>query len=259
LGEVLLAQDTQLDRRVAIKRLYQNPDANAETAAAAIREARVLASLLHPNVVAVFDIFEFHGDVLVVMEYVDGRTLQEIGDFAPMLLPDFLTVANQSLRGLAAAHEMELLHCDIKPSNIMVSISPNGAFKVKVLDFGLARLAEVTQSKTPDDQERELLGSIYTMAPEQFEEEPMGPHTDLYSLGCVLYFILAGNYPFVGESVEAVVNAHLSHTFVPLEEVRPELPPALIAWVMSLMARRPEDRPASAYDALDSLRAATAA
>src|SRR6187399_2919293 len=84
LGEVLLATDTQLDRKVAIKRLYQNPEATAETAAAAIREARVLASLLHPNVVAVFDIFEFLDDVLVVMEYVPGRTLQELGDYAPM-------------------------------------------------------------------------------------------------------------------------------------------------------------------------------
>src|SRR6188474_2931647 len=111
---------TQLDRKVAIKRLYQNPEATAETAAAAIREARVLASLLHPNVVAVFDIFEFLGDVLVVMEYVPGRTLQEIGDFAPMAVTDFLAVATQSLRGLAAAHELTLLHCDIKPSNIMV-------------------------------------------------------------------------------------------------------------------------------------------
>lgn len=253
LGEVLLATDTQLDRKVAIKRLYQNPDASAETAAAAIREARVLASLLHPNVVAVFDIFEFLGDVLVVMEYVPGRTLQEIGDFAPMAIQDFLTVATQSLRGLAAAHELTLLHCDIKPSNIMVSSSPGG-WKVKVLDFGLARLAEVTQARTPDDQERELLGSIYTMAPEQFEENPVDVRTDLYSLGCVLYFVLAGAYPFVGESVEDVVNAHLSHTLIPIGEARPDLHEPLAEWVMKLMEKNPEDRFPNAYDALDELR-----
>ncbi len=255
LGEVLLATDTQLDRKVAIKRLYQNPEATAETAAAAIREARVLASLLHPNVVAVFDIFEFLGDVLVVMEYVPGRTLQEIGDFAPMALSDFLAVATQSLRGLAAAHELTLLHCDIKPSNIMVaSGAAAGGWKVKVLDFGLARLAEVTQSRTPDDQERELLGSIYTMAPEQFEEDPVDTRTDLYSLGCVLYFVLAGAYPFVGDSVEAVVNAHLSHTLIPIGEARPDLPEPLAEWVMKLMEKKPDDRFPSAYDALDDLR-----
>lgn len=253
LGEVLLARDTQLDRKVAIKRLYQNPDANAETAAAAIREARVLASLLHPNVVTVFDIFEFLGDVLVVMEYVDGRTLQEIGDFAPMLVPDFLSVASQSLKGLMAAHELSLLHCDIKPSNIMVSLTPNGGMKVKVLDFGLARLVEATQAKTPDDQQRELLGSIYTMAPEQFEEDPMDERTDIYSLGCVLYFILAGAYPFTGDSVEAVVNAHMNHRLIPLRTTRPELPPKLVHWVMSLMEREPSNRPASAEKALDAL------
>lgn len=257
LGEVLLATDTQLDRKVAIKRLYQNPEASAETAAAAIREARVLASLLHPNVVAVFDIFEFLGDVLVVMEYVPGRTLQEIGDYAPMALTDFLTVATQSLRGLAAAHELTLLHCDIKPSNIMVASSSAGGWKVKVLDFGLARLAEVTQARTPDDEERELLGSIYTMAPEQFEEEAVDARTDLYSLGCVLYFVLAGAYPFVGESVEDVVNAHLSHTLIPVGEARPDMPPPLAEWVMKLMEKNPADRFETAYDALDELRLIT--
>jgi serine/threonine protein kinase len=257
LGEVLLATDTQLDRRVAIKRLYQNPDATAETAAAAIREARVLASLLHPNVVAVFDIFEFVGDVLVVMEYIPGRTLQEIGDYAPVTVDDFLTIATQSLLGLSAAHDVSMLHLDIKPSNIMVSPAPSGGWKVKVLDFGLAQLAQVTQMRTPDDEERELLGSIFTMAPEQFEEEKLGPYTDLYSLGCVLYFILTGGYPFVGESVEAVVSAHLTHTLIPIGEARPDLPPTVADWVMKLMERNPADRPASAYAALDLLRAAS--
>lgn len=254
LGEVLLAIDTQLDRKVAIKRLYQDPDATAETAAAAIREARVLASLLHPNVVAVFDIFEFLGDILVVMEYVPGRTLQEVGDFAPVALSDFLSVASQSLRGLAAAHELNLLHFDIKPSNIMVAASPSSGWKVKVLDFGLAKLVEATHVRTPDDQERELLGSIYTMAPEQFEEDPVDARTDLYSLGCVLYFVLAGGYPFVGDSVEDVVSAHLSQTCIPIGEARPDLPDTLADWVMKLMARKPEDRFQTAYDAFDELR-----
>ena len=257
-GEVILATDTQLDRRVSIKRLYQTPDVTEETAAAAIREARVLASLLHPNVVAVFDIFEFHDDVLVVMEYINGWTLQEIGNFAPLELPDFMAVATQSLRGTAAAHQISLLHLDIKPSNIMVSPVPNGGWKVKVLDFGLARRAEVTKMRTPDNKEREFLGSIYTMAPEQFEEDTLDARTDLYSLGCVFYFVLTGSYPFDGDSVEAVANAHLTHTLLPLEEARPDLPAEISSWVMHLMEKNPAQRPASAYSALDDLRAATA-
>jgi serine/threonine-protein kinase len=258
LGEVLLATDTQLDRRVAIKRLYRDPEATAETAAAAIREARVLASLLHPNVVAVFDIFEFVGDVLVVMEYIPGRTLQEIGDYAPVTVEDFLTIATQSLLGLAAAHDVEMLHLDIKPSNIMVSPGPSGKWKVKVLDFGLAQLLQTNHLRTPDDEERELLGSIFTMAPEQFDEEKLGPYTDLYSLGCVLYFILTGGYPFVGESVEMVVSAHLTHTLIPIGEARPDLPPAVADWIMKLIERDPANRPQSAYAALDLLRVASA-
>jgi len=254
LGEVLLATDVQLDRQVAIKRLYQDPDATAETSEASIREARVLASLLHPNVVAVFDIFEFLGDVLVVMEYVNGRTLQEIGDFAPMEIADFLAVASQSLLGVAAAHDIELLHMDIKPGNIMVANSTAGSWKVKVLDFGLARLAEMTHKRTPDDQPRELLGSVYTMAPEQFEETPQDVRTDLYSLGCVFYFVLTGSYPYDGDSVEAVINAHLTHTLLPLDQARPDLPPELATWVMKFVETSPPDRHQCAYEALDELR-----
>lgn len=252
LGEVLLAKDTQLDRWVAIKRLYKSPESSEETAAAAIREARVLASLQHPNVVIVHDIFEFYGDVLVVMEYVTGRTLQEIGDHAPMVFSDFVTVATQSLMGVAAAHEIDVLHCDIKPGNIMVSPGKKSAWKVTVLDFGMARLSRTAQLRTPDDEERVLLGSIYFMAPEQFEEEQLDVRTDLYSLGCVFYFILAGALPFEGETVEDVANAHLDGRHTPIEELRPDLPRPVCTWLRQLMVRQPADRPASAEKALAS-------
>jgi serine/threonine protein kinase len=112
--------------------------------------------------------------------------------------------------------------------------------------------------RTPDNKERELLGSIYTMAPEQFEEDPIDARTDLYALGCVLYFVLTGSYPFDGDSVQAVVNAHLTHTLLPLEEARPDLPAKISSWVMQLMKRNSAERPDSADSALDALRAATA-
>ena len=255
LGEVLLATDTLLGRKVAIKRLYQDPEADEEASAAAIREARVLASLLHPNTVTVFDIFEFIGDVLVVMEYVPGHTLQEIGDHSPVTLDDFLIIAQQSLLGIHAAHDISLLHLDIKPSYIMVAPTPKG-WAVKVLDFGLARLVQTVHVRTPDDQERKLLGSIYTMAPEQFEETPLGTYTDLYSLGCVLYFLLAGVFPFTGDSVEAVVNAHLTQTPTPLSILRRDIPPQISDWVMQLLEKDPARRPASAIDLLKELEAA---
>lgn len=252
---MLLANDTLLGRKVAIKRLYQNPGADEEASAAAIREARVLASLVHPNTVTVFDIFEFIGDVLVVMEYVRGHTLQEIGDHSPVTVDDFVGIAQQSLLGIHAAHDISLLHLDIKPSNIMIAPTPKG-WNLKVLDFGLARLVQATHVSTPDDQPRELLGSIYTMAPEQFHETPLGTYTDIYSLGCVLYFLLAGVFPFTGDSVEAVVNGHTSVPPTDISLLRQDLPTPLAEWLMRLLEKDPTVRPDSAVDLLRDLEAA---
>ncbi|MDX2079639.1 MAG: serine/threonine-protein kinase [Terrimicrobiaceae bacterium] len=253
LGEVLLATDLQLDRRVAIKRLFSNPDRSEETAAAAIREARSLASLLHPNVVTVFDIVDFLGDILVIMEYVPGRTLQEICDHAPLRCDDFLTVARGSLAGIEAVHDAGMLHLDVKPGNIMVSAGKQDTWKVKVLDFGLAQLLQTGLGTTTDGEPREVLGSIYTMAPEQLEGLPVGEWTDLYSLGCVFYFTLAGSYPFTGASVDDVIAAHLEQRLTPLDAIRPDLPSEVTQWVMGFLAVQPADRFHSAGEALQRL------
>lgn len=253
LGEVLLATDLQLDRRVAIKRLFTSPDRSEETAAAAIKEARSLASLLHPNVVTVFDIVEFLGDILVVMEYVPGRTLQEICDHAPLRSDDFLTVARGSLAGLEAVHEAGMLHLDIKPGNIMVAAGKNDTWKVKVLDFGLAQILQAGLIPPNGDEPREVLGSIYTMAPEQLEGSEIGEWTDLYSLGCVFYFALAGAYPFTGASVDDVIAAHLDQRYTPLDVIRPDLPREVSEWVSRFLAVQPAQRMASATEALRSL------
>jgi len=123
---------------------------------------------------------------------------------------------------------------------------------VKILDFGLAKIIDEPTLQTMDHS-GSLMGSIFMISPEQLEGRPIDHRTDLYSLGCVFYKALSREYPFRGKSVPAVITAHLSHAHEPLGTLRPDLPPALVAWVEHLFAREPRDRPATALEALDSL------
>jgi tRNA A-37 threonylcarbamoyl transferase component Bud32 len=257
LGEVFRAEDTQLHRLVAIKRLHGEEIDAGERARKVIQEARHLAALQHPNIVTVYDVIEDRGDVLVVMELLRGRTLQEIVEKAPLLEADFVNVMRQTLEGLIAAHSLEMLHRDIKPGNLMLVDLPSGAFQVKILDFGLAKIA-VEPSLQTMDQTGALMGSVYTMSPEQFEGRPLDVRSDLYSLGCVAYFSLAGYYPFNGKNVPEVICAHLQRRMAPLKELRPDVSPEICEWVGRLMATYPHNRPDSAAAALEELSAITA-
>lgn len=251
-GEVFRAQDRQLERRVAIKRLHNAfgvaPDDK-------LREARNLASLQHPNIVTVYDFLEENGDILVVMELLEGRTLDQIAANAPLLGGDFAEMMRQILEGLVAAHALGMIHRDIKPGNLMILDLPSGAFQVKILDFGLACMAAGPTVPTVDE-EGCVTGSVFYMPPEQLEGGLMDARSDLYSLGCVAYFALCSRNPFVGATVAEVIESHLNHTLVPLSTLRPDLPPSLCAWVDRLMARHPTERPDSAAQALAELQEA---
>lgn len=254
LGEVYRAEDTQLHRLVAIKRMHSEDIEAGERAEKVIQEARHLAALQHPNIVTVYDVIEDRGDVLVVMELLRGRTLQDIVESAPLLEQDLVKVMQQTLEGLIAAHALGMLHRDIKPGNLMLVDLPSGAFQVKILDFGLAKIAPEPSSQTLD-QTGALLGSVYTMSPEQFEGRPLDVRSDLYSLGCVAYFALTGYYPFNGKNVPEVICAHLQRRMAPLKTLREDLSPDLCDWVSRLMATYPEHRPQSAAGALEELQA----
>jgi serine/threonine protein kinase len=250
VGEVMLAQDTQLERRVAVKRIRVEVGESGWRSQLAIDEAKRLARLQHPNIVTVHDVLDHKGDVLLVMEYLRGYTLDDLK--APMLLEEFVEVARQTLSGLGAAHALGMVHLDIKPTNIMLTWLATGQLQVKLLDFGLATMMDrpARQSLTKNGQ---ILGSVHTMAPEQFEQEPVGIYTDLYSLGCVFYRALSRQDAFEGESMGEVIQAHLHRVLKPLGEWRPDLPAGICTWVDKLMARRPEDRPKDATSALASL------
>lgn len=252
LGVVHRAIDTQLGREVAIKRV--RVDSNEpidELTENLIREARTLSTLKHPNIVTIHDVGRDEQGPFVVMELLEGETLDVIIERAALPLGNFKEFAVQSLEGMIAAHSAGLIHRDLKPTNLMLVWLPSGKFQVKILDFGLAQFFLTPAGRTAD-QEDSILGSIHFMTPEQFERAPLDARSDLYSLGCIFYFTLAGQYPFQGKSPMDVMTAHLYHQLTPLHDLRPDVPESICTWIDSLMARQMDDRPADARAALDT-------
>lgn len=247
-GAVYLAHDTLLDRWVAIKKVTGELGSNPVQDA--FREARQLASLQHPNIVTLFDFITSDEELFVVMEYVAGYNIDDIG--APMEAEFFMEFARQCLEGLSAAHAIGLVHRDIKPGNIMLAELPMGGFQIKLLDFGMAKVMAEPSLQTMDHA-GSITGSIFMISPEQLSRQPIDHRSDLYSLGCVFYQALTGSAPFQGSDVPALIAAHLQHDFTPLATIRPDLPPGVAGWVEKLFAFSKDDRPASAAKALEEL------
>lgn len=251
VGAVYRAFDKQLNREVAIKRVlagggYENQD---EATKAMLKEATALCSVQHPNIVTVFDSGVDEDGPFVVMELLSGRTIDEMVERGTLTFQDFREVALQSQEALIAAQDLDLVHRDIKPTNVMVTWLPSGRFQVKLVDFGLAKFSPKPSLQTIDHGDA-VFGSIHFMAPEQFERTELDKRTDLYSMGCVYYFTLAGKYPFDGEIAPQVMAAHLNHTVTPIGELRPDLPAWLCDWVMWHLERSMDVRPADAREAL---------
>ncbi|MHC4507507.1 MAG: protein kinase domain-containing protein, partial [Planctomycetota bacterium] len=199
-GVVYLAHDMKLDRSVAIKSLPPEVKDNPKALSRFTREARVLASLNHPNIAAIHEeLEEAEGAVYLVLEYVPGQTLAEYIAKGPLKLQEALTIALQIAEALAAAHEHDVIHRDLKPGNI--KITPEG--KVKVLDFGLAK---AVGGEAPDQQSTvtepgRVIGTPAYMSPEQARGKPADKRSDVWSFGCVLYEMLTGRIPFKGETI----------------------------------------------------------
>jgi len=253
LGAVYKAFDTQLQREVAIKRVLSPDQATEEEVKEAARklieEAQTLSCLNHPNIVTVFDVGQDEQGGFVVMELLRGETLDETISRGVLTREDFVEVVYQTMEALIAAQASDVIHRDIKPTNIMVIWQASGKFQLKILDFGLAKFSKTPSVQTMD-QEESVLGSIFFMAPEQFERGELDARTDLYQMGCVYYNALTGQYPFNGDTAPQVMNAHLQHKVIPLDQIRPDLPPAICQWVMWLINRDIDHRPVDARDAL---------
>jgi hypothetical protein len=255
LGEVFIATDTQLQREVALKRMKPIEGTSADDL---LNEAKVLSALQHPNILTVYDVGRDPNGAFVITELLRGETLEQVIARGALTYDDFRHVVTQSLEGLIAAQAMGLVHRDLKPGNLMVIWHASGKFQLKILDFGLAKISQHA-SKQTEDQEAGILGSIFFMAPEQFERAPLDGRTDLYAMGCIYYFALTGKYPFTGETAPAVMAAHLQHMLEPLAALRPDLPPWLCDWTMWLINRNPDDRPGDAKQALDAFQQQAAA
>lgn len=252
LGAVFRAFDTQLKRDVALKRLLPSEDTEAIEVEAdnLINEATTLSALQHPNIVTVYDVGKDDEGAFVVMELLKGETFDCTVERGALPEKDFRGVVSQTMEALVAAHHTKIIHRDLKPSNLMVNWLPSGKFQIKILDFGLAKFSKAPSVQTADQGDA-VLGSIYFMAPEQFERVPLDARTDLYSMGALYHYCLTGQYPFDGDTAPQVMAAHLQNKVAPLHELRPDLPKWMCDWVMWLISREMDQRPQSAQQALD--------
>ncbi|BDS07968.1 hypothetical protein NT6N_30080 [Oceaniferula spumae] len=252
-GAVFLAQDTELGRDVAIKRLKHNSNDTATLFPDTLRrEARVLASLNHPNIVTIHDVYRDEGEICVVMELLNGETMNEVAQRSSLDLEDLAELVQQSQDALLAAHENDIVHGDLKPENIMRIHSGNGRPQYKLLDFEQARLTDLSQRT--DQILLSTYGSPHFMAPERFEGTPPTRAADIYAMGCVYYHALTGTLPFQGSTPVEVMYSHLNHIVTPLCELRPDLPAWVGQWIDWQLTRNPSDRPRSSLAVSESFR-----
>ena len=244
MAEVYLGRDTRLDRDVAIKLLRDELNSDPSFITRFRREATSAASLNHHNIVAVYDTGEDDGIPYIVMEYVEGRTLRDVlRAEGPMLPRRALEVCADVCAALAFSHAAGIIHRDIKPANVM--LTPNGV--IKVMDFGIARAMSTTVTMT---QTAAVIGTAQYLSPEQARGEHVDARSDLYSAGCLLYELVAGRAPFVGDSPVAVAYQHVREQPVAPSQLNRDIAPAVDAVVLKAMAKNPGNR----YQNADEMR-----
>jgi eukaryotic-like serine/threonine-protein kinase len=242
MGEVFEATDLTLHRNVAVKLLSPSLVQDEPARARFLREARALAQVNSPHVVAVYDAGEDDERPYLVMELVEGTTLERELERAGRLEPPrAVAIAKDIASGLASAHEQGIVHRDVKPSNVF--LTPSDAAKVG--DFGIARLERPDATLTLTGQ---TFGSPPYVAPEQATGGKVDARADLYSLGCVLFQMLVGRRPFSGDDAVSLVYQHVHTTPPRVDSLHPEVPVALGDLVAGLMAKDPDDRPDSAEE-----------
>ena len=257
MGDVYLAEDTRLKRRVALKSLSERWAREPTARRYLIHEARAAAALNHPAIAAVYDVLDVEGTTYIVMEYVPGETLAERLQRGPASIGEALWAGGQICEALVEAHSHGILHRDLKPSNIVVT--PDG--RLKVLDFGLAKwltLDAPSESASGvfgvSSGGHRVVGTPAYVPPERFQNRPPDEREDVYATGVILYELLAGRRPFSGGNAVELGAAILNGTPTPLRSVNPAVPEDVAAVVARAMARDSAARPASAGALRDDLR-----
>ncbi|SNV64013.1 Serine/threonine-protein kinase PrkC [Veillonella rodentium] len=248
MADVYLGEDTLLGRPVAIKILHANFANDDEFVKRFKREAQAAGKLNHPNIVNMYDVGFDQNLHYIIMEYVDGETLKEyITRHGRLSIDEAVKFTIAIAEGLEHAHAMGIVHCDIKPHNVIITRTG----RVKVTDFGIARAMNATNTVMYTNS---ILGSAHYLSPEQASGKPIDGNTDIYSLGVVLYEMLTGRVPFEGETPIAVALKHVREKVTPPTRYNPSIPPLLEAVVMKALAKNPADRFESISDMISDLR-----
>jgi serine/threonine protein kinase/tetratricopeptide (TPR) repeat protein len=260
MGEVYLAEDTKLDRKVALKILPAEVASHRDRMERFVREAKAAAALNHPNIAHIYEIDEADGVHFIAMELVEGETLDGSINGKPLQLKEALAIATQIAEGLSEAHGHGIIHRDIKPGNIIIAARG----PVKVMDFGLAKVIEAREAINPEAETKNLLtspgaiiGTMPYMSPEQVKGERLDARTDIFSFGVVLYETLTGQQPFVAESGAATISAILTKEPLPLAQYLAECPEELQRIVRKCLEKDREQRYQTMRDValdLDSCR-----
>ena len=251
MSSVYCARDTLLERDVALKILHEHFGEDDDYVERFRREARAAAQLSHPGIVTVIDRGEEDGRQFIVFEFVDGETLKELVERGgPMPVRRALELGLEIGRALAFAHQQGLVHRDVKPQNVLL----NGDGRAQVTDFGIARtLDAVGHTETGT-----VLGTSHYIAPEQARGERVDAQTDVYSIGVVLYELLAGEVPYTGDNFLTVAMKHVNEPVPSLLERRTDCPLRLAALVERCMAKEPADRPGSMDEVVAELQSCLA-
>jgi serine/threonine protein kinase len=250
MGVVYRALDPVLKRRVAIKVMSEAFAQNDDLRERFLREAQAAGSLQHPNVITIYDFGEVSGHLYIAMEFVEGQDVAELlAHQAPLSLAAKLDIAIGVLQGLAFAHKRGIVHRDIKPANIRVDADGNA----RIMDFGVAHFASSNMTRTGV-----MIGTPSYMAPEQITSATVGPQSDIFSLGAVLYELLTGIGPFAGGSLQAVMYRVLSETPAAPGTLVSGLPPKVNDIVLRALAKEPAQRYASSLDMANELLAVRA-
>ncbi|WP_166830943.1 serine/threonine-protein kinase [Thalassoroseus pseudoceratinae] len=247
MGTVYKAKDTRLNRFVALKQLRPILARNDEIRQRILSEAQAAAAINHPGVVSIHSVHDDHDPAFFVMEYVEGPSLQQVLSQQPMMSVDeTITTATQVLQAMAAAHRCNVVHCDIKPANILLD---RVAGTARLTDFGISYAASRDESGHPE----KYLGTPLYMSPEQCRGSRVDARSDLFSLGVLMYRMLTGVFPFAGESAGALKTSIQQTPPVPISTHRPDLPEWLMDLIHCLIAKDPNARPQSATEVIELL------